>query len=98
MSKFEGRSFPVGKVKSDLAGLKNQLARLKEDLTGFMARKPNGAVISALRERIRELERQIVDADRKAKAGMATRPNPVEAAKHSTGMHSTAGRFPPRRR
>ncbi len=93
MSKFEERAFPVGKAKADLAGLKNQLARLKEDLARFISRKPDGAVIPPLRERIKELEAQIADSDRAREASRAAEPDD-----RSADTHSTAGRFPARRR
>jgi hypothetical protein len=99
VSKYEERAFQIGKGKSDLASLKNQLARLKEDLGRFVARKPDGSVVAPLRERIRELEAQIADADRQqAAARQSSRDAAAEAADDSTGMHSTAGRIPPRRR
>lgn len=99
MSKYEERAFPLGKTKPDLAGLKCQLARLKEDLGRFMSRNPAGAVVASLRERIRELETQIAEADRarlkERQAGREAGGEPGDAAE---GVHSTAGRFPPRRR
>jgi hypothetical protein len=99
MSKYEERAFPVGKVKSDLAILKSQLARMKEDLGRFIARKPDGVVIPPLRERIRELEAEIADADQRAKDAQASRAMAADAPEKTTSsMRSTTGLFPPRRR
>lgn|GEM_PF-3380562 len=97
MSKFEERAFPVGKAKSDLFGLKNQLSRLKDDLNLFIARKPDGAVIAPLRERIRALEAEIAEADQRAKEGRASRAA-ADAAERSGDIRSTSGHFPSRRR
>ena len=99
MSKYEERTFQVGKVKSDLTSLKNQLARLREDLGRFMARKPDGVVVAPLRERIRELEAQIAEQDRqRAEARQSSKAAAGDAAEGSTGVHATAARVPPRRR
>ena len=90
MSKYEEQAFQIGKaVKSDLPSLKNQLARLKEDLGRFVARKPDGPVIAPLRERIKELEAQIAAATEHRKA---------EQPDEAVGVQSTGGRFPPRHR
>ncbi len=98
MSKFEERAFPVGKAKSDLASLKNQLARLKDDLDRFIARKPDGAVIAPLRERIKELEAEIAEADQRVKEAQLNRAKSAEGADESAGMRSTTGRYPSHRR
>ena len=94
MSKFEERAFQIGKVKADLAGLKNQLSRLKEDLGQFMARKPDGAVIAPLRERIKELEAEIAESEQRARDAKSAAA--AEAADRTSG--NSTGLYPPRRR
>ncbi len=101
MSKYEERAFKVGKTTSNLSDLKNQLGRLKADLEQFVARKPDGAVVAPLRERIRALEAEIAAGDESRKrdqqAGKNARADAADAlAGDAAG--SLTGRFPPRRR
>jgi hypothetical protein len=87
---------------AELTSLKSQLARLKEDLGRISARTPGGAVVAPLRERIREVERQIADAVLQMAEDRQSRKDAAAAAAEgpgdSPGMRSTAGRIPPRRR
>lgn len=99
MTKYEERAFQSDKAKPSLAGLKNQLSRLKDDLGQFMARKPSGLVIAPLRERIRELEAEIAEAEadkmREKRAIVAA----AEARRDtSETQQSTTERFPSHRR
>lgn len=96
MSKYEEKAFPVGKTKPTLAGLKSQLSRLKEDLGQFMARKPGGAVVAPLRERIRELEAEIAAAEEEKQREKHVDRGGDDGPEGS--MRPTGGRFPARRR
>ncbi len=106
MKKYEEAAFPVGKAKPNAAQLRTQLARLKNDLEQFLARKPDGAVIEPLRERIRQLESEIAGIEanktRERQALKDAEDDAVEdasggsARKHTRPQIST--RFPPRRR
>jgi capsule polysaccharide export protein KpsE/RkpR len=101
MSKYEERAFPMGKTKPSLAGLKNQLAHLKEDLGRFQALKPNGPMIAPLRGRIRELEAEIAAADEakmREKQANAAAGDAADAQRDGPGLRPTTGQFPPRRR
>ena len=113
MSKYEERAYQVGRSKPNIAGLKNQLARLKHDLEQFAARKPSGAVVTTLKERIREVEATIAEAEANRKresqaarnvAEEAAEGEPVTtapggtAAVRRTWSYSTSSRFPPRGR
>jgi hypothetical protein len=113
VSKYEERAYQVGRSKPNIAGLKNQLARLKHDLEQFAARKPSGAVVTTLKERIREVEATIAEAEANRKresqaarnvAEEAAEGEPVTtapggtAAVRRTGSYSTSSRFPPRGR
>jgi phage shock protein A len=105
MSKYEEAAFPMGKAKVSAAQLKTQLTRLKNDLEQFLARKPDGAVIEPLRERIKHLESEIAaveagktrdrqaQADAEADAADARKPAPKHVLRPQA---STL--FPPRRR
>ncbi|MEI6985612.1 MAG: Gas vesicle protein V [Rhodospirillaceae bacterium] len=109
MSKYEERAYNVGRTKPNIAGMKNQLARLKHDLEQFTARKPDGAVVVTLRERIREFEATIAEAEANKKRD--NMPPPVDDAADDaptqssdrpsagrTGNFSTSSQFPPRGR
>ncbi|MEI8394413.1 MAG: Gas vesicle protein V [Rhodospirillaceae bacterium] len=103
MSKYEDRAYNVGRSKPNIAGLKNQLARLKHDLEQFVARKPSGEVVITLKGRIRELEATIAEAEankkREAQARTAADDSgPDTNPRSSSGVHSISSRFPPRGR
>ena len=84
MSKYEERAYQVGRTKPNIAGMKNQLARLKHDLEQFTARKPAGSVVATLKGRIRELEATIAEAEankkRESQAARAIAEEAGEAA------------------
>ena len=111
MSKYEERAYNVGRSKPNIAGMKNQLARLKHDLEQFTARKPDGAVVTTLKERIRELEATILDAEaskvRESQAAKAPADDAGDdeivrsdrkAATGRSATYSTSSHFPPRGR
>jgi len=110
VSKYEERAYQVGRSKPNIAGMKNQLERLKHDLEQFAARKPSGAVVITLRERIRELEATIAEAEANRKReSQAVRSAADDAAEGEpavvptggsvrTGTYTTSSRFPPRGR
>ncbi len=111
MSKYEERAYQVGRTKPNIAGMKNQLARLKHDLEQFAARKPSGAVVTTLKERIREIEATIAEAEANRKReSQAARSVAEDAAEGEpapssttgpavrTGTYTTSSRFPPRGR
>jgi len=80
VSKYEERAYQVGRSKPNIAGLKNQLARLKHDLEQFAARKPSGAVVTTLKERIREVEATIAEAEANRKRESQAARNVAEEA------------------
>ena len=101
MSKYEERAYNVGRTKPNIAGMKNQLARLKHDLEQFTTRKPSGPVVETLRERIRELETTIAEAEAHKKREAQARAAAEEAIHesgtgHARAAHSVSNRFPPR--
>lgn len=101
MSKYEERAYNVGRTKPNIAGMKNQLARLKHDLEQFTARKPSGPVVTTLKDRIRELEGTIAEAEankkREAQARAAADENLGDGGpSYTRGTHSVSTRFPPR--
>ncbi len=108
MSKYEELAFQVGKTKTDLAALKSQLVRLKNDLDQFLSRKPDGAVVQPLRERIKQLEADISAAETSKTRDRQVRADALEdaaaeasekAGAHPDSRHRSAStRFPPRRR
>ena len=99
MSKYEERAFRVGKTKPGLAEMKSQLSRLKEDLSQFVARKPGGAVVAPLRQRIVALEAEIaaIEQDR-MRQKQAERDVEESANDDRPSGTRIAPRFPPRRR
>ena len=111
MSKYEERAYQVGRSKPNIAGLKNQLARLKHDLEQFAARKPSGPVVITLKGRIRELEANIAEAEaNKKRESQAARaiaedgaeaeaaPTTTKTASGRSASYSTSSHFPPRGR
>ena len=98
VSIHEDKAFPMGKSRVDVAGLRTQLARLKEDLSRFVARSPHGSVVAPLRQRIHEIELQIAEADRERQRSRAVMAAPADEGGESGGVRSTSSRFPPRRR
>ncbi len=110
MSKYEERAYQVGRSKPNIAGLKNQLTRLKHDLDQFVARKPSGSVVVTLKERIRELEATIAEAEanrkRESQAASSVAEEAAEGdaataqtkAASRTASYTTSSRFPPRGR
>jgi hypothetical protein len=58
----DGNQYRV--TKPNLSDLKRQLARMKEDLSHFVSRKPGGVVVEPLRKRISELEAEIAGLQR----------------------------------
>ena len=104
MSKYEEAAFPMGKAKPSAAQLKTQLARMKNDLEQFLARKPDGAVVEPLRERIRQLESEIagVEAgktrDRQAQADAEADAADASSGKSVSKRPQVSTRFPPRRK
>ncbi len=98
VSMHEDKAFPMGKSRVDLAGLKTQLARLKEDLSRFVARSPHGSVVGPLRQRIHEIEMQIAEADRERQRARPAAAPPPPADESGESVRSTGSRFPPRRR
>jgi hypothetical protein len=92
VSKYEERAYQVGRSKPNIAGMKNQLARLKHDLEQFAARKPSGAVVITLKERIRELEATIAEAEANRKReSQAARSVAEEAADGEAAAASQTG-------
>jgi hypothetical protein len=108
VSKYEERVYLVGKKKPNIAELKNRLVRLRHDLEQFTARKPGGAVVAPLRERIVALEAEIVEAEanrareRQLSMGPADDDGPTPPGSGegdaSSLNRATSGRFPPRGR
>lgn len=108
MSKYEERAYNVGRTRPNIAAMKNQLARLKHDLEQFVARKPDGAVVSTLKERIRELEGTIAEAEankkREAQARAAADDTshdeegrtPRRSERSTSAGYAIGSRFPPR--
>ncbi|MGE5546608.1 MAG: hypothetical protein ACM33T_06915 [Solirubrobacterales bacterium] len=97
MSKYEERAFQVGKTKADLGVLKNQLARMKEDLVQFTARKQGGSLVGPLRERIRALEGEIAAMEQARKRERVPDEGP-DASPPGQAVRQTTGRYAPRRR
>lgn len=107
MSKHEETAFPVGKAKPTTPQLKMQLARLKNDLEQFLARKPDGAVVEPLRDRIKQLELEIAgveagktrdrQAQANAEADAADADSRKSVPKHGVRPQAST-RFPPRRK
>ena len=85
--------------KVELSDLKNQLARMKEDLDRFVARKPTGLVVEPLRERIRQTEALVAEGTRRlAEDRKSLRDSSTDSqADPSAGMQSASGRLRPRR-
>ncbi|HIJ62691.1 MAG TPA: hypothetical protein HPQ04_08390 [Rhodospirillaceae bacterium] len=85
--------------KVELSDLKNQLARMKEDLDRFVARKPTGLVVEPLRERIRQTEALVAEGTRRlAEDRKSLRDSNTDSqADPSAGMLAASGRVRPRR-
>jgi hypothetical protein len=98
VSIHEDKAFQMGKSRVDVAGLKTQLARLKEDLSRFVARSPHGSVVGPLRQRIHEIEMQIAEADRERLRNRPPAAAAGEEGGESGSVSATGSRFPPRRR
>lgn len=109
MSKYEERAYNVGRTRPNIAAMKNQLSRLRHDLEQFVARKPDGAVVSTLRERIREMEATIAEAEANKKRESQARANVDDGApeddtkpavrraeRSSTAGYAIGSHFPPR--
>ncbi len=103
MSRHEERAYRVGSTKPTLASMKQQLVRLKEDLLQFKSRKPDGAMIQPLRDRIRSLEAEIAEAEASKKRDREEKSqrepgDPAEPNQGYTAIRGNQGHFPPRRR
>lgn len=111
MNRYDEKVYrtPRRKEGPTLAEQKSQLVRLKQDLEQFRARQTGAAVISTLRDRIRELEGSINRAE-SVKAERAARQAERDSY-HGGGdegdaggdpangsVQSTSSRFPPRGR
>lgn len=105
MSKYEERTYRVGKKRPSIADMKGQRERLRQDLEQFTARKPAAAVIASLRERIKALDLEIAEAEAERKRD---RPAPIgddepdgvgnTESGAQAGLRATSSRFPPRGR
>jgi len=97
VSKYEERAYNVGRTRPNIAAMKNQLSRLRHDLEQFVARKPDGAVVSTLRERIREMEATIAEAEANKKRESQARMPADEGAAPGEDDGKAAGRRSPER-
>jgi hypothetical protein len=100
VSRHEEKAFPVGKTKPN-HNLKGQLARLKDDLAQFLARKPSAAVLEPLRKRISDLEAEIAAeterAQGTARAEKEFHRDDARGEGAGSSIRLDTGRFPPRR-
>lgn len=103
MSRYEERTYRVGKKKPNIQEMKSQRERLRQDLEQFSARKPGAVVIQSLRERIKALDQEIADAEAERKRERAaSAPGDEEGGPADDGprmpQRATSTRFPPRGR
>jgi uncharacterized membrane protein YccC len=68
MSRQEERTYRVARKKLGVAELKAQRERLRQDLEQFASRKPDAAVISSLKERLKGLDAEIAAAEAERKS------------------------------
>lgn len=102
MSKYEERTYRIAKKRPNMAEMKSQRERLRQDLEQFMARKPGAAIIASLKERIRALDAEIAEAEAERKRERERQPGPGDEAEGPDGprpvARSESSRFPTRGR
>lgn len=104
MSRYEERTYRVGKKKPNIQEMKSQRERLRQDLEQFAARKPGAVVIQSLRERIKALDQEILEAEAERKRERtAAAPGDEDGADGGPDgprmpQRAVSSRFPPRGR
>ncbi|WP_207457108.1 Gas vesicle protein V [Azospirillum sp. SYSU D00513] len=100
MSRYEEKVYRVSKGKGgpSIAEMKNQLARLKQDLEQFQGRGAGAAVQSSLQSRIRELQTSLSEAEAaQARRQQARRAeDDDDDGPRRPQVQATSSRFPPR--
>jgi septal ring factor EnvC (AmiA/AmiB activator) len=101
VSRYEEKVWrvPKGKGGPSIAEMKSQLARLKQDMEQFQGRGAGAAVMASLRDRIRQLQGSLAEAEAAQAQRRQARSHAEEDAREDgprRPQQTTSSRFPPR--